>query len=59
MAQLLRVQLMPEAPMMSDTHRDVRDLLRVRLLLVTRIVQCQRSVSALPEQYHVPTPLDL
>ena len=50
MAQLLRVQLMPEAHMMSDTHRDVRDLLRVRLLLVTRIVQCQRSVSALLEQ---------
>ena len=59
MAQLLRVQLIPEAHMISDTHREVRDLLRARLLLVTRIVQCQRSVSALLEKYNVPTPLDL
>ncbi len=59
MAQLLRVQLIPEAHMIRDTHREVRDVVRTRLLLVTRIVQCQRSVSALLEKYNVATPAEL
>ena len=46
MAQLLRVQLIPEAHMMSDTHREVRDLLRARLLLVTRM--CSASAVSAP-----------
>ena len=36
MAQLLRVQLIPEAHMNGEGTRDVRDLLRARLLLVRR-----------------------
>ncbi len=59
MAQLLRVQLIPEAHMISDTHREVRDVLRGRLLLVNRIVQCQRSVGSLLEKFNVATPMEL
>ncbi len=56
LAQLLRVQLIPEAHMISDTHREMRDLLRARLLLVSRSIRCQRSVGALLEKYNVATP---
>ncbi len=59
MAQLLRVQRIPEAHMISDEHREVRDVLRARLLLVNRIVQCQRSVGVLLEKYNVATPMEL
>ncbi len=59
LAQLLRVQLIPEAHMISDTHREMRDLLRARLLLVSRSIRCQRSVGALMEKYNVATPEEL
>lgn len=59
LAQLLRVQLIPEAHMISDAHREIRDVLRARLLLVSRTVRCQRSVGALLEKYNVATPAEL
>lgn len=59
MAQLLRVQLIPEAHMIREGHREVRDVLRARLVLVGRVIQCQRSVGALLEKYNVATPMEL
>lgn len=59
LAQLLRVQLIPEAHMISDAHREIRDVLRARLLMVARTQRCQRSVGALLEKYNVPTPTEL
>ena len=45
--------------MISDANRDVRDVLRTRLLLVTRILRRQRSVGALLEKYNLATPAEL
>lgn len=59
LAQLLRVQLIPEAHMISAEHREVRDVLRARLVLVGRTLRCQRSVGALLEKYNVATPAEL
>ena len=42
MAQLLRVQLIPEPHMIRDGHREVRDVLRAQLLLDTRMLQMPR-----------------
>lgn len=53
LAQLLRVQLIPEAHMISEAHRAIRDVLRARLLLVGRTLRCQRSIGALLEKYNV------
>ena len=41
LAQLLRVGLVPEAHMISAEHREVRDLLRARLKLVTRATRAR------------------
>ena len=59
MAQLLRVQLIPEAHMIREGMREVRDLLRSRLVLVSRGMQCQRAIGALLEKYNVATPAEL
>jgi transposase len=59
LAQLLRVDLIPEAHMISAPLRETRDLLRARLVLVSRRLRCQRSVGALLEKYNVATPTDL
>jgi transposase len=59
LAQLLRVQLIPEAHMISAAHREIRDVLRARLLLVGRRLRCQRSVGALLEKYNVATAAEL
>ena len=45
--------------MISDAHREIRDVLRTRLLLVSRTLRCQRSVGALLEKYNVATPAEL
>ena len=55
MAQLLRVQLIPEAHMIREGTREVRDLLRARLLLVSRGLQCRRAIGAMLEKYNVAT----
>jgi transposase len=59
LAQLLRVDLIPEAHMISAAQRETRDLLRARLMLVSRAVRCQRSVGALLEKYNVATSAEL
>src|SRR3990170_1620554 len=53
LAQLLRVDLIPEAHMIPAGQRETRDLLRGRLRLVTRSVRCQRSIGSLLEKYNV------
>ena len=59
LAQLLRVDLIPEAHMISSALRETRDLLRARLVLVGRRLRCQRSLGALLEKYNVAMPADL
>jgi transposase len=59
LAQLLRVDLIPEAHMISPALRETRDLLRTRLVLVSRGLRCQRSIGALLEKYNVATPANL
>jgi len=53
LAQLLRVGLIPEAHMVSPEHREVRDLLRARLKLVTRASRARHAVTGLFTQYNV------
>jgi hypothetical protein len=55
MAQLPRVQLIPEAHMIREGTREVRDLLCARLLLVSCRLQCQRAIGAMLERYNVTT----
>ncbi len=55
LAQLLRVDLIPEAHMISAEQRETRDLLRARLVLVGRVLRCRRSIGALLEKYNVAT----
>jgi transposase len=45
--------------MISATHREIRDVLRARLLLVNRPLRWQRSVGALLEKYNGATPTEL
>lgn len=59
LAQLLRVDLIPEAHMIGAEQRETRDVLRARLLLVSRALKCQRSVGALLEKYNVATAAEL
>ncbi len=42
--------------MISDTHREMRDLLRARLLLVSRSIRCQRSVGGAHRSTTWPRP---
>jgi transposase len=53
LAQLLRVGLVPEAHMISAEHREVRDLLRARLKLVTRASRAGHAITGLFTQYNV------
>lgn len=55
LAQRLRADLIPEMHMISDTHRETRDVLRARLLLVGRTLRCQRGLHALPGKYSIAT----
>ena len=59
MAQWLRVQLIPEAHMIREGMRAVRDLLRSRLVLVSRGMQSPRAIGALLEKYNVAMPAEL
>jgi transposase len=59
LAQLLRVDLIPEAHMISPALRETRDLLRARLVLVSRVLRCRRSIGALLEKYNVAAPTAL
>jgi transposase len=53
LAHLLRTDLLPEAHMISDEMRPLRDVLRTRLRLVERHVSAQNSVSCLLEKHNV------
>jgi len=53
LAHLLRTDLLPEAHMISDELRPLRDVLRTRLRLVERRVSAQNSIARLLEKYNV------
>lgn len=41
--------------MIREGTREARELLRARLLRVSRRLPCQRAIGAMLEKYHVPT----
>jgi transposase len=45
--------------LVSAEHREVRDLLRARLKLVTRASRCRHAIGGLLTQYNVATPAEL
>jgi transposase len=53
LAQLLRVDLVPRAHMISPELRGVRDVLRVRLRLVQKRTRCQNAIASLLAKYNV------
>jgi len=59
LADLLRVDLIPEAHMISAAQRETRDLLRARLQLVTRAMRCQLTLGGLLAKYNVASPAEL
>jgi transposase len=59
LGQLLRVGLIPEAHMISDTLRGPRDVLRARLRMVTRRSSAKNSLDRLLEKWNVPRVADL
>ena len=59
LAHLLRTDLLPEAHMISDEVRPLRDVLRTRLKLVERRVATQNSISCLLERHNVRDVADL
>ena len=59
LAQLLRGNLIPEAHMVSPELREVRDLLRQRLVLVAKRTRCRNAVRGLLMQYNVEAPTAL
>ena len=59
LAQLLRVGLIPEAHRLSGEHREVRDLLRARLKLVTRATRAHHAITGLFTQYKVRSAAEL
>ncbi len=54
LAQLLRVELIPRAHMISEALRGPRDVLRTRLQLVERRVRCALTLESLLEKFNVP-----
>lgn len=54
LGQLLRVDLIPHAHMISDALRGPRDVLRARLELVCRGVRCEHTRTSLLEKFNVP-----
>lgn len=59
LAQLLRTDLLPEAHMIGDDLRPLRDVLRTRLRLVERRVGAKNSVQRLLEKMNVRDVMDL
>jgi transposase len=53
------VGLVPEAHRVSPEHREVRDLLRARLKLVTRATRARHAVTGLFTQYNVRAAAEL
>lgn len=59
LGQLLRSGFIPEAHMISDPLRGLRDVLRTRLRLVQRCTSCRNSVDRLREKFNVASVADL
>ncbi|HEX6693868.1 MAG TPA: IS110 family transposase [Longimicrobiales bacterium] len=59
LAQLLRVEMIPEAHMISSDLRPIRDLMRARLRLVQKHVSARNSIHRLLEKYNVADVPDL
>ncbi len=59
LAHLLRTDLLPEAHMVSDEMRPLRDVLRARLKLVERRVAAQNSIARLLEKHNARDVADL
>lgn len=59
LAHLLRTDLLPEAHMISDDLRPLRDVLRTRLRLVERRVGAQNSIARLLEKHNAHDLADL
>lgn len=59
LAQLLRVDMIPEAHMLDPELRPYRDLLRLRQRLVRKRSGAQCSIQTILEKYNQPTPDDL
>ena len=59
LAQLLRVDLIPEAHMLEPELRGYRDLLRARLRLVGRRTAAKCVITSLLERYNQPAPEQL
>lgn len=59
LAQLLRLDMIPEAHQISTELRDKRDVLRTRLRLVSRRTGCRNSVHRLLEKFNATDVLDL
>ncbi|WP_411281650.1 hypothetical protein [Gemmatimonas sp.] len=58
-AQRLCAELIPEARMIQNSPREIRDVLRSRLVMVSRCLPCQRAIGALLEKYNVATAASL
>jgi len=59
LAQLLRVDLIPEAHKISRDRRGMRDIMRARLRLVTRRTSCLNSIERIFEKHKVKTEEEL
>jgi len=59
LAQLLRVDLVPRAHMISPERRGIRDLLRMRLRMVQKRSRCQNAIHSLLTKYNVRSVEDL
>jgi transposase len=59
MAQLLRIDYVPEAHQIDPILRDKRDLMRARLRLIQRRTCVVNSISRLTEKFNVTNPDDL
>ena len=58
LADLLRMNMIPEAHQISVEKRPLRDLMRARLRLVTKKVSCLNSIHRLLGKYNIAVPED-
>ena len=59
LAQLLRVDLIPEAFAMPPATRELRDILRGRLRLIQSRTRCKNTITSMLEQYNTERVRDL
>ena len=56
LAQLLRMNMIPEAHQIAPSNRGLRDLMRARLRLVHKNTSCQNSIHRLLTKYNISIP---